>query len=50
MTMILIIKLYLIALSAYQIFYRIKKDDHWKDSTFLYGLGLVYFHYNAYQW
>ena len=24
--------------------------DHWKDVTFLYGLGLVYFHYNAYQW
>ena len=24
--------------------------DHWKDATFLYGLGLVYFHYNAHQW
>ena len=24
--------------------------DHWKDVRFLYGIGLVYFHYNAHQW
>ena len=24
--------------------------DHWKDVSFLYGIGLVYFHYNAHQW
>lgn len=37
------------ALSAYQRFFYLK-TDHWKDPTFLYGLGLVYFHYNAFQW
>ncbi|XP_035212282.1 lysine-specific demethylase 6A-like isoform X2 [Stegodyphus dumicola] len=37
------------ALSAYQKFYCLN-DDHWKNSAFMYGLGLVYFHYNAYHW
>lgn len=37
------------ALSAYQMFYALK-SDHWKDPAFLYGLGLVYFHYNAFRW
>ncbi|EAT34082.1 AAEL013634-PA [Aedes aegypti] len=36
------------ALSAYQKFYSLK-SDHWKDPAFLYGLGLVYFHYNAFR-
>ncbi|KXJ80761.1 hypothetical protein RP20_CCG023732 [Aedes albopictus] len=37
------------ALSAYQKFYSLK-SDHWKDPAFLYGMGLVYFHYNAFRW
>ncbi|XP_055599994.1 uncharacterized protein LOC129749131 [Uranotaenia lowii] len=36
------------ALSAYQKFYSLK-TDHWRDPSFLYGLGLVYFHYNAFR-
>ncbi|XP_032663360.1 histone demethylase UTY isoform X1 [Odontomachus brunneus] len=37
------------AMSAYQKFYSLK-GDYWKDASFLYGLGLVYFHFNAFQW
>lgn len=37
------------AMSAYQKFYELK-GDYWKDASFLYGQGLVYFHFNAYQW
>ncbi|KAL5004976.1 hypothetical protein ScPMuIL_018432, partial [Solemya velum] len=36
------------AMSAYQKFYQMQ-PDHWKDAPFLYGLGLVYFHFNAFQ-
>ncbi|CAB0016376.1 unnamed protein product, partial [Nesidiocoris tenuis] len=35
-------------MSAYQKFFKLKQD-HWKDPCFLYGQGLVYFHYNAFQ-
>lgn len=45
----LLLENYSKALSYYQKFY-VADDENWKDSTFLYGLGLVYFHYNAYQW
>nr|XP_014347121.1 PREDICTED: lysine-specific demethylase 6A isoform X2 [Latimeria chalumnae] len=37
------------ALSAYQRYYSLQ-PDYWKNAAFLYGLGLVYFHYNAFQW
>ncbi|KAK6292507.1 hypothetical protein J4Q44_G00370910 [Coregonus suidteri] len=37
------------ALSAYQRYYSLK-SDYWKNAAFLYGLGMVYFHYNAFQW
>ncbi|XP_055987040.1 lysine-specific demethylase 6A isoform X3 [Sorex fumeus] len=37
------------ALSAYQRYYSLQ-TDYWKNAAFLYGLGLVYFHYNAFQW
>ncbi|XP_078514437.1 lysine-specific demethylase 6A isoform X2 [Lissotriton helveticus] len=37
------------ALSAYQRYYSLQLD-YWKNTAFLYGLGLVYFHYNAFQW
>ncbi|XP_054642270.1 lysine-specific demethylase 6A isoform X2 [Dunckerocampus dactyliophorus] len=37
------------ALSAYQRYFSLQ-SDYWKNATFLYGLGLVYFHYNAFQW
>ncbi|XP_020706791.2 histone demethylase UTY isoform X2 [Athalia rosae] len=37
------------AMSAYQKFYALK-GDYWKDVSFLYGQGLVYFHFNAFQW
>ncbi|XP_041483371.1 histone demethylase UTY-like [Lytechinus pictus] len=37
------------ALSAYQKFFTLD-SEYWKDATFLYGLGMVYFHFSAYQW
>ncbi|CAG9825426.1 unnamed protein product [Phaedon cochleariae] len=37
------------ALSAYQMFYKTQAENHWLDTSFLYGIGLVYFHYNAFQ-
>ncbi|KAM8750136.1 lysine-specific demethylase 6A-like isoform 1-T1 [Rhynchonycteris naso] len=37
------------ALSAYQRYYSMH-SDYWKNSAFLYGLGLVYFYYNAFHW
>ncbi|XP_075395900.1 lysine-specific demethylase 6A-like isoform X2 [Tenrec ecaudatus] len=37
------------ALSAYQRYYSLQ-SDYWKNAAFLYGLGLVYFYYNAFQW
>ncbi|XP_054265858.1 histone demethylase UTY-like isoform X2 [Macrosteles quadrilineatus] len=37
------------AMSAYQKFFNLK-PDYWKDANFLYGQGLVYFHFNAFQW
>lgn len=37
------------AMSAYQKFYALEQDN-WKDPLFLYGLGLCYYHYNAFEW
>ncbi|XP_029314794.1 lysine-specific demethylase 6A isoform X3 [Cottoperca gobio] len=37
------------ALSAYQRYFGLQ-SDYWKNAAFLYGLGMVYFHYNAFQW
>ncbi|XP_058571008.1 lysine-specific demethylase 6A-like isoform X2 [Neofelis nebulosa] len=37
------------ALSAYQKYYSLQ-TDYWKNAAFLYGLGLVYFYYNAFHW
>uniref|UniRef100_A0A673XSZ3 [histone H3]-trimethyl-L-lysine(27) demethylase n=1 Tax=Salmo trutta TaxID=8032 RepID=A0A673XSZ3_SALTR len=37
------------ALSAYQRYYSLQ-SDYWKNAGFLYGLGLVYFHYNTFHW
>uniref|UniRef100_A0A8C2ZXD7 [histone H3]-trimethyl-L-lysine(27) demethylase n=1 Tax=Cyclopterus lumpus TaxID=8103 RepID=A0A8C2ZXD7_CYCLU len=37
------------ALSAYQRYFS-SQPDYWKNAAFLYGLGMVYFHYNAFQW
>jgi len=37
------------ALSAYQKYFKLVKN-YWKDATYLYGLGLVYFKYNSFQW
>ncbi|KAM9576299.1 lysine-specific demethylase 6A-like isoform 15-T16 [Trichechus inunguis] len=37
------------ALSAYQKYYSLQ-SDYWKNAAFLYGLGLVYFYYNAFHW
>nr|XP_024217567.1 histone demethylase UTY-like [Halyomorpha halys] len=45
----LLLEDYAKAMSAYQKFFKLK-PDHWKDPCFLYGQGLVYFHYNAFQW
>lgn len=38
------------AMSAYHKYYNDAETNHWKDANFLYGLGLVYFHFNSYQW
>ncbi|XP_044256246.1 lysine-specific demethylase 6A isoform X2 [Tribolium madens] len=46
----LLLEEYRKALSAYQMFYKVQAENHWMDPTFLYGLGLVYFHFNAFQW
>ncbi|XP_057351755.1 lysine-specific demethylase 6A isoform X13 [Manis pentadactyla] len=45
----LLLEDYAKALSAYQRYYSLQ-SDYWKNAAFLYGLGLVYFHYNAFQW
>ncbi|CAH1781540.1 unnamed protein product [Owenia fusiformis] len=37
------------ALSAYQKFFSMQ-ELYWKDAPFLYGLGLAYFHFSAFQW
>ncbi|KAH7636362.1 lysine-specific demethylase 6a-like protein [Dermatophagoides farinae] len=37
------------ALSAYQR-YLIADKNHWKNSAAIFGLGLTYFHYNAFNW
>ncbi|XP_057707814.1 lysine-specific demethylase 6A isoform X2 [Corythoichthys intestinalis] len=37
------------ALSSYQRYFSLQ-PDYWKNASFLYGIGLVYFHYNAFQW
>lgn len=36
-------------MSAYQKF-RSLRTDHWRDTNYLYGLGLVYFHFNSFNW
>ncbi|XP_049779837.1 histone demethylase UTY-like isoform X1 [Schistocerca cancellata] len=45
----LLLEDYAKAMSAYQKFFGLK-SDYWKDANFLYGQGLVYFHFNAFQW
>ena len=40
---------YISAMSAYQEYITLH-PEHWKNAAFLYGLGLVYFHFNAFQW
>ncbi|XP_047669031.1 lysine-specific demethylase 6A-like isoform X7 [Tachysurus fulvidraco] len=37
------------SLSAYQRYYSLQ-TDYWKNAAFLYGIGMVYFHYCAFQW
>lgn len=37
------------ALNAYQEYYALDQD-YWKDACFLYGLGLVYLHFNCLTW
>ena len=37
------------ALSAYQKYKKLS-PTHWKDAPFLYGYGLVLYHFNAYKW
>ena len=32
-----------------KILFRLVKN-YWKDSVFVYGLGLVYFKYNSFRW
>lgn len=36
-------------MSAYQKFLSLEKE-HWKDAQFLYGLGMVYYYFNAFRW
>ncbi|XP_014102634.2 histone demethylase UTY isoform X1 [Bactrocera oleae] len=37
------------ALAAYQKYYQLCPKN-WKNLPFLYGLGMVYFHFNAFRW
>ncbi|XP_017470513.1 PREDICTED: lysine-specific demethylase 6A isoform X1 [Rhagoletis zephyria] len=37
------------ALAAYQKYYQLCSKN-WKNLPFLYGLGMVYFHFNAFRW
>ncbi|XP_017476900.1 PREDICTED: lysine-specific demethylase 6A-like [Rhagoletis zephyria] len=37
------------ALSAYQLYFGLE-PEYWKDSPFLFSLGLIYFHYKAFPW
>ncbi|XP_028291261.1 LOW QUALITY PROTEIN: lysine-specific demethylase 6A [Gouania willdenowi] len=37
------------ALSAYQRYFNLQ-PDYWKNAAFLYGLGMVYFHFNSFHW
>ncbi|KAH3807599.1 hypothetical protein DPMN_135945, partial [Dreissena polymorpha] len=46
--LLLLLEQYEKALSAYQKYYHLE-ENHWKNAPFLYGLGFVYFHFNAYQ-
>ncbi|CAC5370577.1 UTX [Mytilus coruscus] len=46
--LLLLLEQYPKALSAYQRFYHLQ-PDHWKNASFLYGLGLVYFHFNVFH-
>ncbi|XP_062589237.1 lysine-specific demethylase 6A-like [Saccostrea cucullata] len=46
--LLLLLEQYPKALSAYQRFFHLR-EDHWKNAPFMYGLGLVYFHFNAFQ-
>lgn len=46
--LLLLLEQYEKALSAYQKYYQLE-EDYWKNCPFLYGLGFVYFHFNAYQ-
>lgn len=45
----LLLEQYAKALSAYQKYYY-SNHEHWKDASFLYGLGTVYFHFGAFHW
>ncbi|KAK6618018.1 hypothetical protein RUM44_002460 [Polyplax serrata] len=45
----LLLEDYAKAMSAYQKYFNLR-SDYWKDACFLYGQGLVYFHFNAFQW
>ncbi|GFR18094.1 histone demethylase UTY [Trichonephila clavata] len=45
----LLLEDYAKALSAYQVYMKLNQD-HYKDIPFMYGLGLVYFHYNEHFW
>lgn len=42
--------LFLTAMSAYQKYFNLRQEDYWKDAAFLYGQGLVYFYFHAFQW
>lgn len=46
----LLLEEYRKALSAYQMFFKTQEKNHWQNTSFLYGLGMVYFHFNAFQW
>ncbi|GFY60347.1 uncharacterized protein TNIN_442801 [Trichonephila inaurata madagascariensis] len=45
----LLLEDYAKALSAYQVYMKLN-EDHYKDIPFMYGLALVYFHYNEHFW
>lgn len=48
-TLNLLIENYAKALSAYQKYHNIDKHS-WKESAFLYGMGMAYLHFKSYTW
>lgn len=41
--------MFFLALSSYQKAYNLNKDGFWKEPASYFGLGMVYFHFKAFE-